>query len=70
MVDFIFTLAPYALFLASFFLNVILLFKFSSLQTKPKLGKNAQALLSEILAGPTVVRIELIEKDSILQWKG
>tara|TARA_R110000796_G_scaffold142352_1_gene258893 strand:+ start:1829 stop:2044 length:216 start_codon:yes stop_codon:yes gene_type:complete len=54
----------------SFLLNVFLAYKLFRSKKEKALSKSAQELLSEILSGPTVVRIEVIEKDSILQWKG
>lgn len=30
---------------------------------------NAQEVLAELLSGPAVVRIEVIEKNSLIQWR-
>lgn len=30
---------------------------------------NAQEVLSQLMAGPVVIRIELIEKGSLVQWR-
>jgi len=37
---------------------------------KPALDDTAQKLLSSILSGPAVVRIEVIDKGSIIQYRG
>lgn len=54
----------------SILLNVFLIFHKIKSKPQKKLDLSAQELLSEILAGPAVVRIDVIEKDSILMWKG
>jgi len=39
-------------------------------QEDPKLDRTAQKLLADILAGPAIVKIDVIDKHTILQWKG
>lgn len=63
-------------FLAILFLG-ILLFKerqrnaeLSAQLSAKQPDATAQELLSEILAGPAVVKIEVIDRGSLLQWKG
>ncbi len=57
----------------SLLLNVILgalLYKAKKLQTAKKPDANAQEVLSELLQGPAVFRIECIDAGSIIQWRG
>jgi len=59
--------------LGSLILNIVLGYVTYRLQKKSKYKKpdaNAQEVLAEILAGPTVVKIEVIERDSLIQWRG
>lgn len=34
-----------------------------------KLDQTAQELLAEIMSGPAVVKVDLVERDSIIQWR-
>lgn len=45
---------------------------YSQIKKKPEnktLDQNAQDLLAEILQGPAVVKIEVIDRGSLLQWR-
>ncbi len=58
------------IFLASVFINLALGFKlYQVTHEKKKPDANAQEILSELFSGPVVLRIELIEKNSIMQWR-
>lgn len=53
-------------------MNLIFLIYLSKLKNKIKARQpdaNAQEVLSELMAGPVVMKIELIEKGSIVQWR-
>lgn len=53
--------------------NVILflgLLYFYKKSKEKKLDANAQEMMAELFAGPAVFKIEIIDRGSILQWKG
>jgi hypothetical protein len=53
-------------------INLGLVFYISNLKKqikKPKPDLNAQEVLSELMAGPALIRVEVIERDSLIQWR-
>jgi hypothetical protein len=57
----------------SFLTNLALAYLVFRLHKKSKQKKpdaTAQEVLAEILSGPSVVKIEVVERDSIIQWRG
>lgn len=52
--------------------NVVLAVLLHRLHKKSKQKKpdmTAQELLAEIMAGPAVIKVEVVERDSILMWR-
>jgi len=57
----------------SFLANIVFslyLLKVRDQKKVEKLDKTAEDLLGQLLIGPAIVKIEVIEKGSLLQWKG
>ena len=57
----------------SLILNIVLALVVYRLRKQSKQKKpdaTAQEVLAEILSGPSVVKIEVVERDSIIQWRG
>lgn len=53
-------------------LNIILAFfliRFKRNLPKKQPDANAQEVMAELMAGPAVFRIEIVDKGSILQWR-
>ncbi len=58
------------LFTASVSLNCFLSYKVNKSKSNTQLDKDAQALLTELMSGPAVVKIEIVDKHSLIHWKG
>lgn len=56
----------------SLIINIALGFSLYKLSKKLKQKKpdaSAQEVLAEIMSGPAVLRIEVVDRDSLIQWK-
>lgn len=62
----------YAVLGISLLTNLALVLTVVNLRTKRRNQKpdaSAQEVLSELMAGPAVVKIEVIDRDSLIQWR-
>lgn len=62
----------YAILGISLFTNLALIFTVFNLRAKRRQAKpdaSAQEVLSELMAGPAVFKIEVIDRNSLIQWR-
>lgn len=56
----------------SLIFNIVLgifVYKLHKKSKQKKPDATAQEVLAEILAGPAIIKVEIVERDSIIQWR-
>lgn len=56
--------------LASLSVNAVLTYLIISRKKRKTLDTTAQQVLSELMAGPAIIKVEVIDRGSLIQWKG